>query len=378
MRIAIFTETAPPSVNGVVRRLEQTVRHLVDTGDEVMVFAPGGGPPQWAGATVYGAPSFPLPWYPEIAVGMPRPALRSRLARFAPDVVHAVNPAVLAAGGMFYARSLDIPVVASFHTHLPRYLHHYGLGVFEQLAWDVLRSVHNQADVNLAVSRPVAAELRKRGLERVELGWRGGVDPHLFHPQRASRDMRARLTEGHPDAPLIVSVGRIGAEKGLDVLGPLLDRVPGARLAIIGDGPHRSLLEQQLASRPVHFAGYLKGIELATAVASSDVLVFPSQTDTLGLVLLEAMAAGTPVVAADSGGVRDMVHDGISGFLFSPGDVAAAAQAVNRLIADQMTRQLVRAAARAEAELWTWAAAVKDLRAWYRFAIDRQTEPKAA
>ncbi|HEY2593467.1 MAG TPA: glycosyltransferase, partial [Chloroflexota bacterium] len=132
MRIAIFTETAPPSVNGVVRRLDNTIRHLTAAGDEVMVFAPSGGPSLWHEAEVYGAPSFPLPWYPEIAVGMPRPAVRSRLARFAPDVVHAVNPAVLAAGGMFYARSLGIPLVASFHTHLPRYLSHYGLGLFEQ------------------------------------------------------------------------------------------------------------------------------------------------------------------------------------------------------------------------------------------------------
>jgi glycosyltransferase involved in cell wall biosynthesis len=378
MRVAIFTETAPPSVNGVVRRLDQTIRELTAAGDDVMVFAPGGGPSTWQRAEVYGAPCFPLPWYPEIAVGMPRPALRSRLARFAPDVVHAVNPAVLAAGGMFYARSLGIPVVASFHTHLPRYLHHYGLGVFEQFAWDVLRSVHNQADVNLAVSRPVAEELQRRGLERVELGWRGGVDTTLFHPLRASREMRARLTDGHSDAPLVISVGRLGAEKGLDLLGPMLDLLPGARLAVVGDGPYRPLLQQQLASRPVHFAGYLAGTELATAVASADALVFPSQTDTLGLVLLEAMAAGTPVVAADSGGVPDMVHDGLTGFLFRPGDVKAAARGVRRLLDDRMTRELIRAAARAEAEEWTWAAAVRDLRGWYRAAIVREAQPKAA
>ena len=128
MRIAVFTETAPPNVNGVVRRLDETIRLLERAGDEVLVFAPAGGAARWHGAEVVSAPSIPLPMYPEIVLGMPRPALRARLAKFMPHVVHAVNPAVLGAGGILYARSLGIPVVASFHTHLPRYLHHYGLG----------------------------------------------------------------------------------------------------------------------------------------------------------------------------------------------------------------------------------------------------------
>lgn len=378
MRIAIFTETAPPSVNGIVRRLDQTIRCLVENGDEVMLFAPAGGPPRWHGAEVFGAPCFPLPWYPEILIGMPRPAVRSHLARLAPDVVHAVNPAVLAAGGMLYARSLGIPVVASFHTHLPRYLHHYGLGVFERLAWDVLRSFHNQADYNLAISRPVADELRRRGLHRVELGWRGGVDTALFHPRRASPEMRARLTDGHPEDHLMVCVGRLGAEKGLELIGPMLDRLPSTRVALVGDGPHRSLLQQQLASRHAHFTGYLKGEELASAIASADVLMFPSQTDTLGLVMLEAMAAGTPVVAAESGGTPDLVDDGRTGLLFRPGDGAGAASAVRRLMEDPITRELVRVAGRVQAERWTWAAAARDLRGWYARAIERTQQPKAA
>jgi glycosyltransferase involved in cell wall biosynthesis len=379
MRVALFTETAPPSVNGVVRRLDHTIRRLTDAGDEVLVFAPSGGPTRWHGAEVFGAPSFPLPWYPEIQIGVPRPLVRARLAKFAPDVVHAVNPAVLGAGGMLYARMLGVPVVASFHTHLPRYLHHYGLGVFEQLAWDVLRSFHNQADINLAISAPVAEELVRRGMERVELGWRGGVDTVLFHPDKRSLAARAELSGGHPEAPLIVSVGRLGAEKGLETLGPLLDRVPGARLALVGDGPYRPLLEQQLASRPARFAGYLKGEALATAVASADVLVFPSETDTLGLVILEAMASGTPVVAAKSGGAPDLIADGRTGFLFAPGDVAGAAAAVRHVLDDRVTRELIRVAGRVQAERWTWAEAVNDLRGWYSCAIERSRRlPKAA
>jgi glycosyltransferase involved in cell wall biosynthesis len=378
MRIAVFTETAPPRVNGVVRRLDQTIRLLSDAGDDVIVFAPSGGTDTWHGAEVVGAPCFPLPMYPEIAVGMPRPALRSRLAKFAPDVVHVVNPAVLGAGGVVYARSLRIPLVASFHTHLPRYLHHYGFGIFEPWAWDILRSLHNQATLNLCISNPVAGELRSRGLERVHVGWRGGVDTELFQPKRSSAAMRARLSNGHPDAPLMIAVGRLGAEKGLDLFGPILSQLPGARIAFVGDGPHRQALEHQFAGQPVHFAGYLVGEELATAIASADVLVFPSQTDTLGLVLLEAMAAGTPVVAAHSGGVTDIVEDGSNGFLFAPGDAIAAAGAVRRVIRDGVGRELMRVAARRTTEMWTWAAAADDLRAWYRRVIELEVPAKAA
>lgn len=365
MRIAVFTETFLPNVNGVVRRLEHTLRHLVQGGDQVLLFAPGGGPSEYQGVEVVSAPAFSLPMYPEIAIGMPRPALRARLDRFRPDVVHAVNPVVLGAGGMVYARWLGVPVVASFHTHIPRYLAHYGLGRFETLAWDALRSIHNQAEINLCISTPIATELGERGIERVAVGWRGGVDADLFHPRRASRAMRERLTEGHPDAPLLIYAGRLGSEKGIETLSAVLPGVPGARLALVGDGPHRPVLERHFRGQPVHFAGYLRGEELAGAVATADVMVFPSETDTLGLVLLESMAAGTPVVASDSGGVRELVAHGRTGLLFPARDAAAAAAGVSRLLADVTTRELIRVAGRRQAEAWTWAAGVADLRGWY-------------
>ena len=378
MSVAIFTETALPSVNGVVRRLDASLRLLVEAGDEVLLFAPAGGPARWQGVEVVPAPCFPLPMYPELAVGMPRPALRARLARFRPDLVHVVNPAVLGAGGILYARMVGAPVLASFHTHLPQYLRHYGLGRLEPLAWDVLRSLHNQAALNLCISRPVADELVAQGIERVAVGWRGGVDSELFHPSRATAAMRERLSAGHPRQPLLVYVGRLGAEKGIELLREVLARVPGARLAIVGDGPHRATLERHFAGAPVTFAGYLSGVELAGAVASADLMVFPSRTDTLGLVLLESMAAGTPVVAADSGGIPEVVDHGSSGLLFAPGDADSAAAAVRRLLDDGVARERLRVAGRRQAEAWSWPAGVADLRRWYRAAAGAAVEPAAA
>lgn len=124
-----------------------------------------------------------------------------------------------------------------------------------------------------------------------------GVDTELFHPQAADPEMRARLTAGQPERPLLLYVGRLSAEKEVGRIRVLLEQIPQARLAIVGDGPERGSLEQHFAGYDVVFTGYLQGQDLAAAFASADLFVFPSRTETLGLVLLEAMAAGCPVIA---------------------------------------------------------------------------------
>ncbi len=371
MRIAIITETAPPNVNGVVTRLGHTLRELRAAGDEVMVAAPSTAPPEWEGVPVVRVSSFPLPNYPELQVALPRPALREALTRFRPDVVHVVNPVVLGAGALVYARVSGLPVIASFHTHVPRYLGHYGLAPLEDLAWEYLRTVHNQAAANLCISTAMAAELRLRGFERVTVGWRGGVDTHLFHPGRASLAMRERLTGGHPERPLILYAGRVSAEKNVDLLAPITACLPGAHLAIVGDGPRRPILEEALQGRAATFLGYLYGAELASAMASADVLIFPSATDTLGLVALEAMAAGTPAVAAAAGGIRDLVEHGRNGLLFPPGDAAAAAAGLRRLLDNRLELELMRVRGRRFADAWSWPAATADLRRHYQDLLER-------
>ena len=365
MRIAIFTETFLPGVNGVVTRLLRTLGHLGAEGDRVLVVAPRGGPDICEGAEVLGVPAMPLPLYPEISIAMPRPQIGRRLQRFRPDVIHAVNPAVLGLAASHYARTMRRPLVASFHTNLPRYLRHYGLGLLEPVAWDLLRSIHNHADVNLCISDPVARDLVQRGFERVRVAWRGGVDVEAFHPRRADPGMRARLTGGHPGAPLLLYAGRLGAEKNLELLRPTLAGIPGARLALVGDGPHRLELEQQFNGLPVHFTGYLRGEELAKAYASADAFVFPSATDTLGLVVLEAMASGLPVVGARAGGIPDLVEHGVSGLLFEPDDAAGAARLVARALTPSAEREMIRLNGRRVAEGWGWRAAARDLRRVY-------------
>ena len=369
MRIALFTETFLPKVDGIVTRLRHTVDHLQRNGNQVLVIAPDGGITEHKGAKVYGVSGFPLPLYPELKMALPRPSIGYALEDFQPDIIHVVNPAVLGLSGIFYSKILNIPLVASYHTHLPQYLQHYGLGMLEGVLWELLKGAHNQAALNLCTSTAMMEELTAHGIERVDV-WQRGVDTELFHPDLASIEMRSRLCQNHPESPLLLYVGRLSAEKEIERIKPILEAIPQARLALVGDGPDRQALEKHFAGTNTNFVGYLMGRELGSAFASADAFIFPSRTETLGLVLLEAMAAGCPVVAARSGGIPDIVTEGVNGYLFEPtADIQDAIAATVRLLEQKQERDMIRQNARREAESWGWAAATSQLQDYYQKVI---------
>ncbi|MEB3185465.1 MAG: glycosyltransferase family 1 protein [Cyanobacteriota bacterium] len=380
MKTALFTETFLPKVDGIVTRLTKTVTHLVEASDEVLIFCPEGAPEGYMGARVMGVPAMPLPLYPELKLALPRPAVAEALERFGPDLVHVVNPAVLGLGGIWLARTRGYPLVASYHTHLPKYLEHYGMGMLEPLLWELLKAAHNQARLNLCTSTAMVQELSEKGIQHTAL-WQRGVDTDLFQPQLRSDAMRERLLAGRSDTgKLLLYIGRLSAEKQIERIRPVLEAMPDARLALVGDGPYRSRLEEIFAGLPVHFVGYLAGAELASAYACGDAFVFPSSTETLGLVLLEAMAAGCPVVGANRGGIPDIVSDGLNGCLYEPdgddGGAASLTAAVQRLLGDPAEREQLRRNARSEAERWGWAGATEQLRGFYRQVLrDVATPP---
>jgi glycosyltransferase involved in cell wall biosynthesis len=375
VRIAFFTETFLPKVDGIVTRLTKTLQHLVSAGDEVLIFCPEGAPETYLGARVVGVPAMPLPLYPELKLALPRPAVSEALERFQPDLVHVVNPAVLGLGGIWLARTRGIPLVASYHTHLPKYLEHYGMGMLEPLLWELLKAAHNQALLNLCTSTAMVDELSAKGIQHTAL-WQRGVDTEMFRPELASEQMRQRLHGRHDDTGnLLLYIGRLSAEKQIERIRPVLEALPHTRLALVGDGPHRQQLERVFEGTATTFVGYLAGEELAAAYASGDAFLFPSSTETLGLVLLEAMAAGCPVVGAARGGIPDIVSDGINGCLYDPDEAHSLTGAVSRLLGDADTRSQLRLAARLEAERWGWAGATEQLRTYYRQVLDgRQLE----
>jgi glycosyltransferase involved in cell wall biosynthesis len=165
-------------------------------------------------------------------------------------------------------------------------------------------------------------------------------------------------------------VGRLSAEKDIERIKPILLAFPEARLALVGDGPHHKTLERHFAGLPVHLAGFLHGEDLAAAYASADIFVMPSRTETLGLVILEAMASGLPVVAARDGGIPEIVQEGVSGFLFGGEDEAIAH--ISRLLPSPELRQSIGLAARAHAVQHGWKTATQQLVAHYQAACKNQ------
>jgi glycosyltransferase involved in cell wall biosynthesis len=374
MRIAMFTEVFLPKIDGVVTRVVRTLEQLRDLGHQVLLFAPGHPPAEYAGHEVVRVRGISLrPLYPELKVGMPTPEIARKMEAFRPHLVHTVNPVWLAAYGVLSAGRRDVPQLASFHTDVPQYTESLRVGWARHPAESWIRFIHNKAEVNLCTSGPMVERAREVGIRRVGL-WPKAVDTAGYHPSHASAPMRARLTDGHPEAPLVVYVGRMSREKDLDALlepmRRLRQRVPGVRLAMVGSGPHVEELRKRFDPAWTVFTGYMSGTELSQAYASADVFAFPSTTETLGLVALESMASGVPVVGARAGGIPFVIDDARNGFLVDPGDVDGWVDRLGRLLTDPGLRLQMGQAARDEAERHSWRAATQTLVGFYEEAID--------
>lgn len=369
MRIAVVTETWKPSVNGVVTRLSATVDALSAAGHEVLVVAPSQGAGDAAvapqpGVTLSRVPSFRVGWvYGGQPWGWPLPRVRGVLARFAPDVVHVADPFTLGLAGVWAARRLHVPLVTSFHTDIAAYAGWYHLAWSRPVIWRILRALHNAAALTLVTSQHSSALLAGHGVRDVVV-WRRGVDLERFHPA-AGRVPR-------PGTPTALYVGRLAQEKHLDALSGLAFS-PHVRLVLVGDGPDRPRLQQHFAGTDTVFAGVLTGDDLARAYRDADVFVFPSATETLGLVLIEALASGLPIVAAESPASRELLHGLSVARLVSSPAATAWVDAVDGLLGHPPAGGLA-AAARAAADPWSWTAATDQLMAVYA----RVTRPSPA
>lgn len=379
LKILLITETFLPKVDGVVTRLTATLAELTKQRHRVLVLAPPGAPTEHAEQQVMAAKGLPFPWYPEHTAAIPTPKLAHAARTFAPDIVHVVNPVLFGAWGIHLAHRLNAPLLASFHTD-PKVLNRLKLAWFRKPLEILNRELHNHAHVNLATSPQMIQLARSLGIRRVRL-WQKAVDSQLFNPHAADGRMRRTLTGGDDGATLVLHAGRISHEKRVDTLaeailrlsrGPHTGRGTAAsrlRFAIVGDGPARRRLEERLAGTPTTFTGFLAANELAAAYASSDLLAFPSDAETLGFAALEAMAAGTPAVAANAGGIPHIVQDGATGLLFPPGDSRALAERIARLASDPTELNRLSTNALQEARRWTWNAATEDLTRKYKQAI---------
>jgi glycosyltransferase involved in cell wall biosynthesis len=308
MRIAIITETFLPSVNGVVTRLCQSIRWLKEDGHEVFIITPDMGVSDFEGVPVAGIPTNSLFHLRKV---------KHLLQDFQPDVVHVVDPAIMGVSGLLYARRLKLPVIASYHSLKPQLSDRLRLLILKPILWWYLQTLHKRANLNLCTSESLLAKLQAEHFTNIHL-WDHGVDANYYHPIRFDAAIRDRLTGGQKDKKLLLYVGRLAPENRIEKLREVFDKSAGFCLAIVGDGPHRAYLEQYFQDTDTVFTGSLYGDELASAYASSDIFVFPSTTKAAGLVFLEAMASGLPVVAAKCGPTSEQVNDSITGLLYDP------------------------------------------------------------
>ncbi len=365
MRVALFSETFLPKIDGIVTVICLLLDHLEKRGIETVIVAPKMGVERYHQTRIIGVPGVRLPLYPELRIGPPTLSTYNELKAFAPDIAHFIHPVLIGVPGLLMSKRLDIPTLASFHLDVARLTHYYHLGFIEPITDLLTRLVFNSADYALAPSRLIQQDMLNIGVKRVGL-WKRGVDPNRFDPRFRNAAMRAALSDGHPDDTLLIYVGRLSSEKQIDHLKAVLEAVPGTRLALVGDGPARESLQALFAGTHTTFMGYLTGEPLSQAYASADIFVFPSAMETFGLVVVEAMAAGLPVVASRVGGVRDVVDEGRTGYTFDVNDLDGLIAGVRQIAISRERIAEMGHAARAFAETQTWPAMMDEV-------IDRYT-----
>ncbi len=366
MRVAIITETFLPKVDGIVKVTCLLLDHLTKRGIKALVIAPRYGEgARYNDVPVRSLPSLPFPLYPEARLGFATLSLYRDLAAFQPDIAHLFHPVMTGIPTMMMLKWMEAPTVTSFHLDYARLAPQFRLGALDlgftrPLIDELTKNIFNWSDYSLAPSTLVQQQMRRLGISNVGL-WRRGVDAEAFNPRFRSAAMRAELTAGNPESTLLLYVGRLSDEKQIEHIRPTLEALPNTRLALVGDGPARAELERYFADLPVAFMGYLRGERLSQAYASADIFVFPSRLETFGLVVIEAMAAGAPVVAARVGGVGDMVSDGVNGYSFESGDKVMLLEGVRRIASNRQTMRWMGQQARAYAERQSWEAIMDEL-----------------
>ena len=376
-RIALFAGAYNHISDGVALTLNRLVRYLESRGAKVLIFAPTTNKPPALlhNGTLISVPSIPVPGRSDyrLSVGISRKGW-SRLEAFEPDLVHIATPDYAGAQALKWAKSHHVPVVSSFHTHFTAYLKYfaeynplYRMDFLEDTAWRYGRWFYSQVEHIYVPSPSIGDMLRSHGITSGLRVWARGVDPKRFSPDHRSQTWR--LAHGFEDEDVVISyVGRLVWEKNLAVFAEVLENLSAAGIThkglIVGDGPARDTLKGRL--KDTVFTGPLEGTELATAYASSDVFLFPSDTETFGNVTLEAMASGLPTVCANASGSDLLVLDSKTGYLAPPRDTAAFLESVNRLISDHQLRKALGRAARGRAMAFEWTNIMGHLAGYYQ------------
>ena len=377
MRIALFSGNYNYLREGANQALNQLVRHLESEGHPARVYSPTTENPAFEPAgTLVSVPSIALPVRTEfrLALGLSGTA-RDDIRRFSPDIVHLSTPDILGTRAQTFAKRLGVPIVASLHTRFETYLEYYRLAWTRPIVEAHLRRFYRRCDHVLAPTPALVEEMKLiRGDDRASL-WSRGVDRALFNPAR--RDPEWRRSKGWSDDEVVILFfGRLVAEKGVDryvsTVRRLQRRNANIRPLIVGAGPAASALT---ALRHEVMAGHLEGTELARAVASADILLHPSKTESFGNVVLEAMASGLAVVGAETASATALIEHEKTGIL-SPDDDESYSKAVISLVENARRRADLGAAARRASTAYSWDNASRSVAQAYQETVSRGPRPR--
>ncbi|MDQ6647565.1 MAG: glycosyltransferase family 1 protein [Pseudomonadota bacterium] len=334
MRIGIVSETYPPEINGVALTVQNLAAGLAQRGHSVDLICPRQSTAfdDEPGIEVTSVRGGALPRYPGLRFGLPAGrALRKHWGRHRPDAIYVATEGPLGWSALRAARRLGIPVSSGFHTRFDAYADHYGVGLLTPLVRGYLSRFHQRAGATLVPTDALVQELQAMGISNARV-LRRAVDTQLFHPRHRDEALRASWGVA-PHVPVVLYVGRIAAEKNLDLavraFRALQQQIPHARYVWVGDGPARAALET--AHPDFIFVGVQRGDALARHYASADLFPFPSLSETFGNVIVEALAAGLPVVAYAEGAAREHLTSGVNGYRIESGNEAAFIEATCRV-----------------------------------------------
>ena len=359
MRLTVATETFPPEINGVAMTWGQLSSGLAALGHEVTVIRPHQGraetPGQFPGVREVTVRGFPIPGYPGLRWGAPDlPAIFRELRSRKPDLVHVVTEGPLGSMAAYAARTLGLPLTSSYHTHFQHYTGHYGVGLFRNLVMLHMRDFHNRTLATFSPTDSLNRELAAEGFRNLRLLSRG-VDTRLFHPGKRDAVLRASWGAG-PDTPVVVHTSRIAPEKNFEVLLRCYEAIraarPDARFVLVGDGPLRAKLSS--AHPWIRFTGFLERSQLAAHLASGDIYIHASESETFGNVVTEALASGLAFAGYHYAAAERYVSDGINGLTVPSGDAEALVRASVRLALEPALARSLGAQARTTAEAVSW------------------------
>ncbi len=367
--IEVVTDTYVPDINGVANSLGRLCAGLRARGHRVEVVRSGKDGPDGESGMMW----WPLPGYWEIKVGAPWPGqLRRRWKKNRPDIIYVAIETPLGFCAVAAARKLGIPVVGGFHTNFREYLRKYGMNWISDKVWLYQKWFHDRLARTFVPSPGARGNLIDAGFSGIKVLGRG-VDMKLFHPGKRSKVLRGEWGVTG-DTPVALVVGRVSSEKNIKLAIRAFDRMrktcPELVCIVVGDGPRRTKMERKHPE--VRFVGYRVGEALAESYASADILLFPSETETFGNVLIEGMASGLAIVAYDYAAAAWHCEDGVNALKVKKSDDAAYLEAAELLL-DANLREKLGSEARRTAESLSWPEIVMELERELYTVVDEES-----